>query len=273
MITVGQLAQQLQQLDLQKNVAGLSFYQYFKNSFNADTPFIAEHIDMFYDRALAQDYWLVNKNQLGAAIRAVLQTLASKQPVGFDLSQTVHSDDLQIVLVEQARDFAALLSRDVKKMEKAGEKIKTFRLHSERQNTAQNVLFVRLQKDASLVVEVRQNIAVIVEGELQLIRPHTRLVYDADLEFEVGVEQSVHTSRVRLARFTASHHEPAKLRGHFMQAPHFHCTETFDRTLIETPELFHAIKRLERYFVNPITDPYYQQMIDSFEQGQYENNV
>lgn len=267
MMTVNQIQQQLQLLDPQKNIARLTFYQYLKNWLPQDAAFKLDDIDRFYDIALSFQYWQVNKNQLGDLIQKDLKSISIQQPLDFDIDQVVHSNKMQVLTLDYPHNFAALLTRDVESLEKAGEKVKSFRLSNDKNPSVQEVLFVRLQKDGSLLVEVRQNIAIIVGSGLQLLRPHTRLVYDRELEFDIHAEQYIHTSNMRLARFKASPQEPAKIHGCYIQAPHFHCTETFDRVLNEVPELFHAIKRIERYYVNPVTDPYFQHFFNNFKQG------
>lgn len=273
MITIKQLTEHLRLLDPQKNLGRLTFYQYLKNWLPEDALFTVEHLDIFYDRTLSFQYWRTNKNHLGELIQSDLKSISARQSTGIDIEQIVHSNEMQVVTIDYPRDFAALLAKDVEKMEKSGEKVKSFRLTNDKNTSLHEVLFVRLQKNGSLIVEVRQNIAVLVEAELQLLRPHTRLVYDQELEFDINTDQYIHTSNMRFARFRATYHEPAKINGCYIQAPHFHCTETFDRVLNEINELFHAIKRIERYYVNPITDPYFRQFFKNINQRPSEQQI
>lgn len=272
MITVGQLSTHLQTLEPHKNPARLTFFNFVKLGLPQDIEFKLDHIDLFYDRVLGNQYWQTNKNILGEQLKRDLNELATRVNLPIDFSQIVHANDMQLVNIEYARDFASLLAKQVSKMESAGEKVKSFRLPNERSGQ-QEVLFVRLQKDGSLIVEIRQNTSIVVDGELQLVRPHTRLIYDAELDFEFGVDQVIQISPMRLCYFRLTQSDSQKIKGHYVQYPHLQCTETFDKPLREATELFHAIKKIERYFVNPITDPYFQQFFESINSGTYEKQI
>jgi hypothetical protein len=269
-MTNAQIAHQFLAIDPQKSQARMAFYHFLKNFTNLDEEFKAETIDMFYDRALSLQYWQNNKRQLGEEIQDDLAAICSRNPLSFDHEQIIHAHELQAITVEHPRDFAALLARDIKKLEDRGEKIKGFRLTQDHPTShQQEVMLLRLQKSGQIIVEIRQNTAILVDGELHLVRPHSRLTYTSDLDFAPHIDQFLNTSVMRTARFKAMP-SGGKLRGCFIQGASFHCAETFDRRLEDVPELFQAVKRIERFYVNPVTDPYYHQMIETFEQAQYE---
>lgn len=273
MMTIGQLAQQFLTIDPQKSPARLAFYHYIKNFLPLDAQFKQEHIDSFYDRALSSHHWQTQKNQLGEIIQDDLTAISVRHPFGFDLEQVVHAHEMQIVNLDYPRDFAALLSAEVTKIEKNGEKVKSFRLNNEKTAGREDVLLLRLQRDGSVNVEVRQNIAVLVDGTLQLLRPHSRLCYTPELDFAANVDQVLSTSLLRVAVFSASAKQSGRVKGRLIQGASFHCSETFDRPLQEVTELVQAIKKVERLYINPVTDPYYQHMIENFEQAFNEKEI
>ncbi|MEQ1663771.1 MAG: hypothetical protein ABL927_00175 [Bdellovibrionales bacterium] len=272
MITVEQLAQCFLSIDPQKNSARLAFYHFLKNLLPLNAPFNHEMIDSFYDRALSMQYWQNNKNALGVSIKEDLLAIASRSDLNINLEQVIHSHEMQIIFLEYTRDFAALLAREIIKMEKNHETVKTFQLKPNKNGQPQEVMFVRLQKSKRVIVEVRQNIGFLCEGEVQLVRPHSRLIYTPELDFEPNVDQFLTTSLMRIARFTASGDEGQFLTGSFIQGTNFHRAESFARNLQDIPELFQAIKNVERFFVNPVTDPYYHQMMENFEKTFHEKD-
>ena len=266
MMTVAQLTQYFLSLDPRQNPARLAFYHFLKNLLPLDQTFHPEMIDLFYDRALSLQHWQINSSTLGPMIKSDLEAIASRHSLGFDIQQVVHSHEMQVINIEQTRDFAALLAKDIEKKEKNGEKVKTFRIGAQIANRPQDVLFVRLQKNGRLIAEVRQNTALLVDGELQLVRPHSRLCYTPELDFEPDVDQLLTTSLLKTARFRATGLDGRIMKGSFIQGASFHRTETFENPLNRVPELLQAVKNIERYFINPVTDPYYQKMMDNFEQ-------
>ncbi len=259
-ITVGELAHQFLSLEPQRNPARLAFYHYLKNFLNLDLAFTQDMLDGFYDRTLMLQYWQANRQQLGETLRGDLNAIAARKPFAFEPEQVLHADQLQVVLLEQTRDFHALLAKKIKIYTGAGDKVRTFSLDKEHRTfAAQEELIIRLQKSGRFIAETHSNVAILLEGEPHLVRPHTRLIYSAELDLEPKVDQILATSLMRVARFEKI---GPKLRGAFIQGTGFHRTEAFDRPLNDVPELFQAIKRVERFYVNPVSDPDYQELYD-----------
>ena len=152
------------------------------------------------------------------------------------------------------------------------EKVKSFGLTEDKALRIQDVMFIRLQKNGSLRVDIRQNIAVLVDGELQLLRPHSRLYYTPELDFEPNVDQFLSTSLMRIAKFSVGEKDRYKPRGCFIQGTSFYCAEAFDRAIEDVPELFQALKKVERFFINQVTDPYYHKLVKNFEQAFHGEN-
>jgi hypothetical protein len=260
-IKVGELAQQFLSLEPQKNPARLVFYHYLKNMLPLEVEFTQDMLDGFYDRALMLNYWQTNKNQLGEVLRSDLVAIAARRAFSFDPDQVLHPNELQVINLEHPRDFQALLGKIIKKFEQAGEKVRTFTLPQEqRTHASAEELLVRLQKTGRLIIEVHSNVSILLEGEPHLVRPHCRLVYSPELDFEPQVDQILATSPMRVARFVKV---GQKLKGAFVQGTSFNRTEVFDKTLNEMPELFQALKRIERFFVNPVSDPDYHAYYDT----------
>lgn len=271
MMTVGQLAQHFLTIEPQKSPARLAFYHYLKNFLPLQAQFKPEMIDGFYDRAMCMNHWQINKQSLGEVIKSDLAAIGARHPIGIDLDLVVHSHEMQVIVLEQPRDFAALLAREVTKFEKAGEKVKSFRMNGDKTAGRQEVMILRLSKTGSIIVEIRQNIAILVDGELQLVRPHSRLSYNAELDFESNVDQFLTTSLLRVAKFTCG--ADGKVKGSIIQGASFHCAENFDRRMDELPELFQAVKNIERFYINPVTDTYYQQLVENYEQALNEKTI
>lgn len=270
MMNVGQVAQQILALEPQKSTARLAFYHYIKNFYNLDAGFKQEMIDQFYDRALSYQYWQTNKDELGKTIAEDLKVIQTRSKLGFDIEQIIHSHDLQILSLDHARDFLALVNRDLKKYEVPGQHHRLFHLNADQPNSHPEIMILKLLKTGQVNVEIRSNVAALVDGELVLLRPISRLCYTAELDIEPNVDQVLYTSTMRVCRFEVAGH---RVKGSFMQGPTFHRAEHFDKPLEKVPELFHAIKKLERFYVNPVTDPYYEQMLQNFGQVIHEREI
>ena len=259
-LSVGELAQQFLSFEPQKNPARLVFYNYLKNVLPLQNIFTQDMLDAFYDRTLMLQYWQDNRIPLGETLKADLTAIAARRPLAFEPEQVLHACDLQILTIEQPRDFHALLGKILKKFEQGGDKIRAISLDKAmRSHAAHEELVIRLQKSGRLIVEIYSNTAILLEGEPHLVRPHTRLVYNAELDLEPKVDQILATSLMRVARFERSGN---KVTGAFIQGTGFQRTETFEAPLKEVPELFQAVKRVERFYVNPMSDPDYSKIYE-----------
>lgn len=259
-VTVGELAHQFLSLEPQKNPARLAFYHYLKNFLNLEVAFTQDLLDAFYDRTLMLQYWQSNRAILGETLRGDLGAIAARKPFAFEPDQVLHADQLQVITLEQARDFHALLAKKLKFYTDGGDKVRTITLEKEfRTYGSQEELVLRLQKSGRFIVEIHTNTAILLDGVPHLVRPHSRLIYSAELDLEPKVDQILATSLLRVVRFEKL---GPKLKGAFIQGTGFHRTETFDRPLNETPELFQAMKRIERFYVNPASDPDYQELYE-----------
>ncbi len=259
MITVEELGRQLQLLEPQKNPARLAFYNFVRNFLPGSTPFTQEMLDAFYDRALILNHWQTNKKALGETLRDDLAKISAQRSFAFSLDQVLHSCDIQAITFERLSDFQALLDKGSKRLESSGEKVRLFELRQGHTHTPHEVLSVRLTKTGAVIVEIYPNVAMIVDGELQLVRPHSRLTYTLELDFNPQVDQILATSLMRVARFRGTGH---KITGQFIQGVHFASSESFDKPLNEIAEVNQAVKRIERFYVNPVSDPYYQDLYE-----------
>ena len=259
MTTVEELGRQLLALEPQKNPARLAFYNFITNFLPAASTFSQDMLDMFYDRALTLNHWQTNKKFLGEALRDDLEKIAQITPLAFQLDQAMHASDLQVVNLERMSDFQALLEKGAKRLEGAGEKVRMFCLKQGHTHTPQEILSVRLLKSGSVIVEIYPSVAVVVDGDLQLVRPHSRLSYTLELDFDPQVDQILATSLMRVARFR---NVGAKISGQFIQGVHFARDEWLEKPLHEISELSQAVKRIERFYINPASDPYYQDLYE-----------
>jgi hypothetical protein len=258
MLTVEQLAQHLLSLNPKSSPARLAFYHYIKNFLKHEATFTQEMIDSFYDRAMTYQYWQINKKILGETIQADLEAIAVRQQFAFDVSGIIHSAQLQVISLENRRDFLSIIEAEIKVRSKNGENIKTFSW------TDKDLLLISLNSKGLLSAEIKTPVAFVVDGQLQLVRPHSRIIYSAELEFLEGTDQYIQTSAMRIARFQA---QGSRIKGQFIQGTSFHTAEGFDKPIDSIPELFQSVKSLERFFVNPVTDPYFQNFMTTWGQS------
>jgi hypothetical protein len=256
MLTVGQLASLILTLEPQKNPARLAFYHYLKNFLPLEVEFTPQHLDGFYDRAMTIQHWQLNRKDLAATVRQDLEVVSNRHSLGFEKANLVHADEVQWIDLEMAGDFESLLSREQHLLEEKEEVVKHVPLESN------EVLRMRLQQTGEMIVETKPKIAFIDQGELRLVRPNSRLVYDSDYELNAEALQILNISHTRTALFKMNNQ---KISGFIVQGYTFVKTENISGQVQEHWELLQALKRLERHYINPVTDRDYAHLVDQLE--------
>lgn len=256
MTTVTDLAQHLLRLDPQKNVARLALYHFLKNQRNLETPFTAEVLEEFYRRALYFQYWQSQKAELSKTVQQDL--ISYPGPIGFDLDQVTHAGEMQIVAIEQFKDLQAIVEKYLQQQKTAGEKFRLVRLSEQR------IMALHLSAKGDLKVLVFPQLCVIRQGTLIPLAPLTRLYYNAALELEPQREQMLEVSEMVTAHFRLA---GQSCDGHFLRGYAFQRAEVFNDLITQAQELFFALKSTERHFINPQSDPFYQELVSVLEHG------
>ncbi|NJL26067.1 MAG: hypothetical protein HC902_13475 [Calothrix sp. SM1_5_4] len=107
--------------------------------------------------------------------------------------------------------------------------------------------------------------AIVWGARLRLMTPTTQLYYTSELELMPHVRQILEGSLMTTHCFNVDMEGVHGLitRGHTFQK-----FETFIRAkLTETQDLFLSLKKLERHFINPQSDPYYQDLVSKLERA------
>lgn len=259
MITVGQLASLILSLDPQKHHSRLAFYHFLKNFLPIESELKPEHIDSFYDRAMTIQHWQLNRGELSKMVKTDLEFIAQRHDLGFAPDTIVHADQIQWLKLEIANDFETLLAREQKLLEEKNETVRHLPLE-----TAGEVLRLRLSQEGALTVEIKPNYAFIDNGELRLVRPTSRLQYNVEYELAENVEQILQLSMTRTAVFKIN---MGRLQGYVVQGYAFAKTDNLKGDLEDNKEVFQAIKKLERFYINPVTDSHYHELVAQLEKA------
>jgi hypothetical protein len=260
MITVGQLASLILALDPQKNHGRLAFYHFLKNFLPLEGDLRPEHIDSFYDRALTIQHWQLHRKELSEAVKSDLEFIAQRHDFGFSVETLVHADQIQWLKLDIAHDFETLLAKEQKLLEEKNENVR----HLPIENTTNEILRLRLQSQGSLVVEIKPNFGFIDSAELRLVRPTSRLQYTCDYELAEDVEHILQISLTRTAVFKI---HLGRIQGYIIQGYAFAKTDNLKGDIEDNKEVFQALKKLERLYINPVTDGHYHELVNQLEKA------
>lgn len=262
MTSLSQFAQYLLKHDLKVNPARATLYNFLKHVMDPTLPFSPAVLQAFYSRVLQFDHWQNDALNLSDTVRADVAAFLKQTATDEEIeawSRLRHPDTLQVVQLKVFQDLVELVENEHSARRKSGDQLKLIRL-SETQ-----VLVVLLAPNGSLEVKVYPAMAIVWGPQLRLVAPVTHLHYSSDLELMPHVKQTLEGSFLTTHCF---HVDMEGVHGLVTRGYTFQKFETFIRAkLSETQDLFNSLKKLERHFINPQSDPYYQEMVAKLERA------
>jgi hypothetical protein len=260
MNSVTQFAQYLLRLDPQKTPARLALFNFAKHILEPTEPFTPETIENFYARALNYEYWQTNSQSLAQSVREDVESfLKQTKTDDVEWKSLRHADQVQVVQLTQFSDFEMIITNVESSRQKSGEKVKFVKI------SETEIASFMLSTVGTLEVRVFAPRAMIIGHQLRPLAPITHLHYSNTLELMPHVRQLMQGSLATTISFYRDENglNGMIVRGHTMQK-----FETFMRLRgSENVDLFYGLKRLERNFINPQSDPYYQEIVQSMERA------
>lgn len=262
MASVSQFAQHLLRLDTKRNQARLCFYNYLKYLVDPEQPFTPGVVQTFYARVLQFDQWQTDAQELSETVRSdisgFLKATGNGEPTEL-WSYLRHPDNLQIVPLKLYGDLEALVKEEHQPRQKSGDQVKCVRVSD------QECMALLLQPSGSLEVKVYPAKALIWGTKLRLAAPISHLHYSSKLELMPHVRQVLEGNLQTTHCFEVT---VDRVQGLTTRGPAFKIFETFIcGRLSETQNLFLQLKKLEQHFINPQTDPFYQEIVGRLERA------
>jgi hypothetical protein len=262
MATVSQFAQHLLRLDPKVNQARLCFYNYLKYLVDPSVLFTPGIVQQFYSRALQFEQWQTDAHLLGETVRSDVTGFLKNSSPQEDMAlwqYLRHPETLQVVPLKIYADLEELVKEEHQARQKSGEQVKTMRT-SDNQGLA-----LILSPTGSLEVKVYPAMALIWGTRLRPVSPVTHLHYTSKLELVPHVRQVLEGNLLTTHCFEVT---VDRVQGLTTRGALFKIFETFVcGGLAETQNLFLQLKKVEKHFINPQTDPFYQEIVGRLEKA------
>lgn len=259
MLKVSQLLKFVSDMNPQNTPARLAFFNFLKGYSHPDDLLSKELLEQFFNYCMDYPHWAAHRSQIGGEIYFLLENFNGFYQEKFDLSQLRLPQTMQLVELENISDFLDAASCYVRKICTENDK---FRLINDQNKRAIAIL---LREDGSLEVRTYDKKFIIRNGELEPLRKDLALFYTSSLELSSNHLQRIEVAPYITAQFTVNGEfvTGQLLRGYVYQK----LLELKNEPLKEHPRLFFPIKRLEQFFVDRRTDPYYNELTILLEQS------
>jgi len=257
MLKVGQLIRFVAGLNPQNTPAKLSFYNFLRGFPHPDDALTPELIELFFIYCMDYPHWAANKNQLSNEVQYLLENFNTFYQQKFDLSKIRFPQTMQLLEIERPADLEDVLMIFLKRQYSEADKIRIVNDQNKR------MVALVLHEDRSLTVRVFDKKFTIRDGHLEPLRKDLALYYNANLELSPDHKQKIEVAPYIVAEFKVKNDkvDGALLRGYVYQK----LLEFKGESLKEQTRLLYPIKRLEQFFIDRRTDPYYQDLISQLE--------
>lgn len=257
MLKVGQLIKFVAQLNPQNTPTRLSFYNFLNGFPHPEEELSADLIEMFFAYCMDYPHWASNKQQVGHEVQFLLEHFNSFYQQKFDLSSVRFPQTQQLIEIEHVSDLLGLVSAHIKTL--CGENDK-FRVLPDQNKRAVAII---LRADKSLEIRTFDRKFVIRDGKMEPLRKDLVLYYTPALELSPDHTHKLEVAPYITGQFTILNDRVtgSLLRGYVFQK----LQELKNEPLQEQTRLLFPIKRLEQFFVDRRSDPYYQDLIAQLE--------
>ncbi len=252
MLKVAELIKHLS-IGIQENNPLVVAFSNFLNNFAEPTEIFNEtHLDAFFSMSLDYAHWQQHRDEFAQALIPLLHD-------SVDMNTIKWPDTLQTFEVEQVSDLTEIIENYLNRIFHNGEK---FRLIVEQDK---KIVAVVLTVDQKIQLRMFDRKVVIKRGLVEPLKKNLVLFYNQKLELEEGVQQCYEMAPFVTAQFRLFQGilEGAVHRGYMMQK----IQDLTGLELSHFPKLFYSIKRLEQYFIQRQSDPFYIQAIDRLEKA------
>lgn len=261
MVRIGQLLKYLAALNPQTSPVRLALYNYLNHFHQSEQILNFEVLNIFFNHCLEYPHWQQNKTSLGKEVHQLIENFAMNLPA--DEAKNIGSEkirwpyDLQVIELESFHDFSECIHNYLSIHYTQGEK---FRIIADQ---AKKLVAVVLFPEGQVRIRCFDKKFTIRSGVLEPLRTDLSIAYNSKLELSSAV-----THRIELGPYTCAQFDliEGNIVGSAVRGYLFQKYQDFrGGTLSDHLKLFYSIKRLEQYFVDRRTDPFYQELIESLE--------
>lgn len=241
----------------QNSAARLALYNYIKNFSDLSCTFDSEFLVKFFRSCFTHEYWRKEKKELFHETQNSVERFCELFETEFKM--LLRADKMQILSIENKSDQNDVIQNF---LSRNGLESSTTMVDSDGQ-----ICLIQTLPNQKIKVHVFDNLFLIYEGNLEPLCYDQNIIYDSRLEIEKNVFHNIKVIPHILGQFKIGHPriEISYIQGPFFKKIKSHSVEN----LIDDKQLYFSLKKLERYFIDPTSDPSYLEVVSKLEEALY----
>jgi hypothetical protein len=254
MLKIFQFLKYLNTIDPQKTPVRLSLYNFIKNLPDHEADLGPEIFNLFFNYALDYPHWEQNKLRLGQEVLLILQQANKYLENQIEIQFIKFPQDVQVIEIENTVDFLSCIQNYLKKSLQEMDQLRII---------PDGKKAIALIYNKELTVRIFDRKFCVRKGQFEPLRTDLILHYTSQLELKSGVLQKFEIAPYVMAQFTVQNRQMtgSLMRGYVFQKYHEMVSEPFTAHA----KLFYPLKRVEQFFVERKSDPYYNELIENVE--------
>jgi hypothetical protein len=257
---ITELLKYITELHPQNTAARLALYNFLRNFQFHEDEFNEQSLNRFFCHALEYPHWQGNKAQLGKEVQTILEGYFRKNKIqnpDWSFANVILPQNCQIIELQNFQDVIEVSSAYAKAITCDTDKFKII------PDNGRKVVLVVLHQDSAVTVYSFDKKFTIRHGTLEPLRIDLKIQYDAKLELKENVIHTLEIAPYLIGQFIIQNKavHGLLLRGYVFQKYY----ELNSQPLEDQPKIFVALKRLEQFFIEKASDPYYLQLVNMLE--------
>lgn len=230
----------------------LSFFNYLNNFCRNGESFSTNHLKDYFRICLDFAHWQQNKHLFQTTLAPLLNEI-------MDLEDIRWPHQLQTIEVESIRDLMEVAE---KYLNRHLAKETQYRLINDQDK---RILAIILHPNQNIQVRIFDRKMVLAHGEIEPLKLSHHLLYHSNLDILEGTSQRFEIGPFIYAHFQLKNQimEGSVSRGYLLQKIH----DLNGMQMSHFPKLFFSIKKIEQFFVQRQSDPFYIEVTDRLEQA------
>jgi hypothetical protein len=234
----------------------VALYHYLKNFYHEESQLTPEVINRFFADCLQLPYWQEKRVELyNDILDALKRFFVQAGGSQFTFNQLIDISKIQLISISNPENLFATIQSFEKNMLKEGE---TLRVLLDGENRA---LIIKRFYNGDVTVRTYSNLARLASNTILPLTHDQELLYDSNLELRPNATQLLKTAPHSQVRFQIRRES---VTAQFISGFAFRLNQSANfASLSQEPRLFYPLKRLERYYINRSTDPFYVELIST----------
>lgn len=251
MIQISQLVQHLADLNPAKTPGRLTLYNFLKNEMDFTDTLNEKLLNRFFACALDFPHWQQNRLSLAKEIKLVLSQFHASKKQSLDEEQILFPDQMQVIEIE---NFADLMKATAIYLRQNLQEDDKFSLISDQ---GRRLVALILKADKTFLVSTFDRKFTLRGGRLEPLRDFFSVAYNENLELQYNFLHRIEVAPYIYSQFKLSDDgcHGNVVRGYVFQKH----LEIRRGTLNDFPRVYHPLKRLEQFFIEKSTDPFYRE--------------